>query len=291
LKAKALILFFLVLAENVFALQVGDKAPEFTLTDPSGKVISLSSLKGKVVLVDFWASWCMPCRMANLELINIYKTFHPNGFEIFSVSLDSKKEPWVNAIKNDNLTWPSHGSDLKGWENKVAKLYGVDAIPATFLLDEKGVIIAKDVDDYDLEKKLTWLFFEQINYYPHIAASKLYFTGKTKFQIEDTKGTVLQKGKDLETDITGLPPGDYIINFDDKKESFKKIMIPHSLATFYPERVDDKIHISRKAEFEIFNERGKLVKKGEEEVIEVPEIPAGVYYLSIEGNVHKIYKK
>ena len=272
-------------------LQVGDIAPEFTVTDPSGKSISLSSLKGKVVLIDFWASWCMPCRMANPELVEVYKKFQPQGFEIFSISLDSKKEPWVNAIKNDDLHWPNHGSDLKGWENKIAHLYGVDAIPSTFLVDEKGTIIGKDIDEYDLEKKLNWLFFEQVNYYPHAAASKIYFTSEIKFSILDAGGVPVLKGKGIEVDITGLPPGDYAIDFDKKKEHFKKIKTSQSLATFYPERVDDKVHISREAEYEIYSQRGKIVKKGKEIEINVSELPTGVYFLSIEGTIHKIYKK
>jgi peroxiredoxin len=272
-------------------LQVGDKAPEFTVTDPSGKAISLSALKGKVVLIDFWASWCMPCREANPELVEVYKKFQSQGFEIFSISLDSKKEPWVNAIKNDNLHWPHHGSDLKGWENKIAHLYGVDAIPSTFLVDEKGTIIGKDIDEYDLEKKLTWLFFEQVNYYPHSAASKIYFTSETKFDIIDVGGAQVLKGKGMEADITGLAPGDYTIDFDKRKEHFKKIKTSQSLATFYPERVDDKIHISREAEYEIYNQRGKIVKRGKEIEIDASELPTGIYFLSIEGTIHKIYKK
>lgn len=272
-------------------LQVGDAAPEFTVADPTGKIISLSSLKGKVILIDFWASWCMPCRMANPELVEVYKKFQQQGFEIFSISLDSKKEPWVNAIKNDNLLWPNHGSDLKGWENKIAHLYGVDAIPSTFLVDEKGTIIGKDIDEYDLEKKLSWLFFEQVNYYPHAAASKIFFTSEIKFNIIDASGTQVLKGKGMEVDITGLPPGDYTIDFDKKKEHFKKIKTSQALATFYPERVDDKVHISREAEYEIYSQRGKVIKKGKETEINATELPTGVYFLSIEGTVHKIYKK
>jgi peroxiredoxin len=293
LKFKAVIILLLVtnISYSSIKLQVGEVAPEFTVSDPSGKAISLSSLKGKVVLIDFWASWCMPCRMANPELVEVYKKFQEQGFEIFSISLDSKKEPWVNAIKNDNLLWPNHGSDLKGWENKIAHLYGVDAIPSTFLIDEKGTIIGKDIDEYDLEKKLNWLFFEQVNYYPHVAASKIYFTNETKFVILDASGAQVLKGKGIEADITGLPSGDYTIDYDKKKEHFKKIKTTNSLATFYPERVDEKVHISREAEYEIYSHRGKIVKKGKEIEINASELPPGVYFLSIEGTIHKIYKK
>ena len=273
------------------SLQVGEKAPDFTIADPNGKALKLNGLKGKVVLIDFWASWCMPCRMANLELVNIYDKYKPQGFEIFSVSLDSKKEAWMNAIKNDKLVWPNHGSDLKGWENKVARLYGVDAIPATFLLDENGVIIAKGLDEYDLEKKLNYIFFEQVNIYPLSASVKLYFTDKTKYQIEDESGKVYLKGKDNEVDITGLSPGDYLIKHNDKKENFTKVNPPPPTPTFYPERVEDKITASQECDFEIYSDRGKLVRRGKASIISAAGLPTGVYYLSLNGHISKIFKK
>lgn len=285
-------IFFLFQLPFAYASpQVGEKAPDFTISDPNGKVLKLNGLKGKVVLIDFWASWCMPCRMANLELVNIYDKYKPQGFEIFSVSLDSKKEAWMNAIKNDKLVWPNHGSDLKGWENKVARLYGVDAIPATFLLDENGVIIAKGLDEYDLEKKLNYIFFEQINVYPLTASVKLYFTDKTKYQIEDESGKVYLKGKDNEADITGLNPGEYLIKHNDKRESFTKITPPPPTPTFYPERVEDKITASQECDFEIYSDRGKLVRRGKASIINAAGLPTGVYYLSLNGHISKILKK
>jgi peroxiredoxin len=272
-------------------LSVGSKAPDFTLNDPSGKPISLASLKGKVVLIDFWASWCGYCKEANQELISLYSTFKPHGFEIFSVSVDSKKDAWINAIKNQKLSWPYHGCDLKGWEGcKVAQAYQVEVLPTTYLIDENGIIIGIGLDEYDLEKKLNYLFFEQIQFYPSNATSKIFFTGRAKFEIEDSKGKIVLKGKETEADISSLAPGEYILRYENKTDKFIKKNAASSV-TFYPERVEDKITLSRDAEYDIYNLRGRVVKKGTGTVIAVEDLQSGTYFLNIEGSIHNFFKK
>ena len=136
---------------------IGAVAPEFSMNDQEGKAIALSSLKGKVVLIDFWASWCGPCRQENPNVVKVYQKYHGKGFEILGVSLDQRKEDWLKAIKDDNLTW-LHVSDLQYWQNAAARLYGVNAIPQSFLLDKDGKIIAKGLRGEQLEKKLAELF-------------------------------------------------------------------------------------------------------------------------------------
>ena len=132
---------------------VGNAAPEFAQNNVSDKSISLTSFKGKYVLVDFWASWCGPCRAENPNVVKAYQKYHPKGFDILGVSLDEKKDKWEEAIKKDNLNW-AQVSDLQGWKNSVAVLYGVQGIPMNFLLDKDGKIIAKGLRGDDLEKKL-----------------------------------------------------------------------------------------------------------------------------------------
>ncbi|WMJ74289.1 TlpA disulfide reductase family protein [Cytophagaceae bacterium ABcell3] len=131
----------------------GKKAPDFALTDPEGNEISLSDLQGKYVLLDFWASWCNPCRQENPNLVKAYQKFNKKNFEIFSVSLDQKEDAWLRAIKKDNMTW-KHASDLGGWQSSVVPKYELEGIPATFLLDPEGNIIARDLRGDALEKKL-----------------------------------------------------------------------------------------------------------------------------------------
>lgn len=135
----------------------GGDAADFTLASKDGKMISLSSLRGKIVLIDFWASWCGPCRKENPNVVKVYQKYHPKGFEILAVSLDDKKEKWLEAIEKDGLPW-YHVSDLKGWGSEVAGLYGVDAIPYTVLVDKEGKIIAKGLRGKGLEEKLEELF-------------------------------------------------------------------------------------------------------------------------------------
>lgn len=136
---------------------VGKQAPIFTQQNEVGKAISLADFKGKVVLVEFWASWCGPCRSENPNLVKQYKTYNDKGFEIISVSLDEVKESWLKAIEQDQLEW-THVSDLKGWNNEVGRLYGVRAVPASFLVDADGKIIANGLRGEPLNEKLAQLF-------------------------------------------------------------------------------------------------------------------------------------
>lgn len=136
--------------------QVGQAVPEISLPTPSGETMSLSELRGKVVLIDFWASWCRPCRAENPNVVRMYNKYKGKGFEIFGVSLDRTKDAWVQAIEQDKLTW-HHVSDLQFWGSEAAQAYGVNAIPYTVLLDKQGKVIAENLRGASLESKLAEL--------------------------------------------------------------------------------------------------------------------------------------
>ncbi|MBC9931354.1 TlpA family protein disulfide reductase [Chitinophaga qingshengii] len=135
------------------AVKVGQEAPDFSLPDPNGKTISLKSLRGKYVLLDFWASWCGPCRQENPNVVRAFQQFKGKNFTILGVSLDKTKDQWLAAIAKDGLTW-NHVSDLKFWDSSVVPLYGINAIPTNFLLDPQGKVIATDLRGDDLIAKL-----------------------------------------------------------------------------------------------------------------------------------------
>ncbi|MFW5819727.1 MAG: peroxiredoxin family protein [Bacteroidota bacterium] len=152
-----------VKTEAKVGLNVGDRAPDLEYPSPDGELIKLSSLKGKMVLIDFWAGWCPPCRRENPNIVRTYEQFkdkefkNGDGFTVYSVSLDQTKEMWVNAIREDNLKWRYHVSDLKYWQSVPAAIYQVRGIPASWLIDGDGIIIARNLRGETLPSKLNEL--------------------------------------------------------------------------------------------------------------------------------------
>lgn len=140
------------------SLAAGMMAPEIEMKDPEGNTRKLSDLRGKVVMVDFWASWCRPCRQENPNVVRMYHKYHSAGFEIYSVSLDKGRTEWVKAIQDDGLVWPNHVSDLRGWTSSGGATYGITSVPSTVLIDRQGRIIAKNLRGPDLERKLQEIF-------------------------------------------------------------------------------------------------------------------------------------
>ncbi len=141
-------------------IDIGSEAEDFSAPTPEGKKLSLKESMGKITIIDFWASWCKPCRMENPNVVRVYNKYHNKGLNIIGVSLDKKQESWTKAIADDNLEW-NHVSNLQFWQEPIARAYGVRSIPATFILDENGNVIAKNLRGPALEKKISELLDEK----------------------------------------------------------------------------------------------------------------------------------
>lgn len=141
-------------------IAAGSEAPDIVMAGRDGKELRLSDLRGKVVLIDFWASWCRPCRMENPNVVKLYHRYRDKGFEVFSVSLDNNRDAWLKAIETDGLVWPNHVSDLRGWSSAGGRLYGISSIPATVLVDREGKVLARNLRGPQLENALKELFGE-----------------------------------------------------------------------------------------------------------------------------------
>lgn len=147
--------------------RIGDIAPDIELITPDGEVVALSSLRGSLVMLDFWASWCGPCRAGNPAKVEAWNQFRDKefingeGFRLFSVSLDTNSDSWIKGIQDDNLEWEHHVSDLRGWDSEAAALYQVRSIPASWLIDGNGMIVARNLRGDNISETLTGLLADQ----------------------------------------------------------------------------------------------------------------------------------
>lgn len=180
----------LQIAENP---QIGEKYVDFTMNNQNGEQKKLSELNGKYILLEFWASWCIPCREENPELVRVYNKFKEKDFEIFAVSLDENKENWIKAIGKDNLNW-KHVSDLEGKNNKASLIYAVNAIPDNILIDKNGVIIARNMRSDKLDKLLSELLLEK-GYSIKKEKSRTTLRLSDSIIWKDEKGNILTKSE------------------------------------------------------------------------------------------------
>jgi peroxiredoxin len=279
-------------AEDATALlAVGDKAPEFTVLDATGKSITLSAMRGKIILINFWTSACSPCRTNHPAYSQLYHSYKNLGFDIISVSLDVKKDQWMNASRLDRIDWPNNGVDLLGWNSKLVKLYDIKSTPSTFLIDEDGTILYINQDVIALEQTVHYLIFDQPRFYPAVTADKIYFNVLSKYSVVNASGVTVLKGRDKEIAVGGLPYGEYTLLYENKSSRFLKINPILPPVTFYPTRVEDVVTLSKESDYYIYNQRGKLEFKGNGTSIDVSQLPLGVYYLSVNGMVQTFFKK
>lgn len=286
-KRKIFILLFITITISSYAVEIGTIAPEIIMKDNKGRDVSLSSLKGKIVLVDFWASWCKPCREANPILTDAYLKYSHKGFEIVSVSLDEDKVQWLNAIDEDKLPWENQISDLKGWNSKVVKDYNIEALPTSFLLDREGKIVVVDPYAEDLEIELKSIFLKEVSFYPKNASNKLYFSLPVKYIIRNNRGKKVAKGNDETVDISYLDPGVYSVEFAGKKEQFLKKENTKSIVKIIF-RNDEKVIFSLKTKYVIYTTGGVEIISGENEQIFFDQLDEGEYFIQFDGQIKKI---